>query len=152
MVNPSGMPTGEWYDYLRGIAVAGSTADELSSEIDALSIRVDAIESTGRIAGAASVVVSGGSVKTVSLVNDQASPEPWNYYGTDPSGAKGFVEFPDNLQQVSGISGTGFVLVDGGVWQQRIFLVTGDLTLNDDGTYLTIGAETYPPELGFGGV
>lgn len=140
------MPTGEWYQYLSEIAITADNVPELTAQIDALDSRVSELEGAStRFVGVGSVSVSSSSsLVQVGLLNDLEAVPAWNYYGTDSTGStRGFFEFPDNLQQAAELSGTGFLLIDGGLWQQRIIVGANGITVNDNGTTVTLNGNPY---------
>lgn len=130
--------------------------------------------------GAESIVVNGllsSGFASVSLVNDVDVPAATSYYGTDAAGLKGWapvsgaVAASDGIQQTVGVDGVstfsptgnlasvhglttaGFTIRNSDVsWETRVFNVSGDATISDDGTTLTITVAAFPPELGFAGV
>lgn len=138
------------------------------------------LDKSAAISGGGSISVIGGlddGNVILQLENDTASPDPFYYYGTDTDAAKGWHPTSDtvdaedgiqktvtpegvamlspvgNLASVHGLATVGFSLrIDDGDWQTRVFNVAGDASLSDDGSAITITVESYPPELGYGGV
>lgn len=173
--------TSEFYDFLIRLSdsIGDGVATET---IQALIDRLESLENQepARLQGLVSVEVSGtlaNGLAQVALQNDAASPDPFYYYGTDTDAAKGWHPTSDtvdaedgiqktvtpegvamlspvgNLASVHGLTTVGFSLrIDDGDWQTRVFNVAGDASLSDDGSAITITVESYPPELGYGGV
>lgn len=147
----------EFYDFLRAlIALAGEQSSD-SESIEALEARVSALEASGQItasvSGLGSVQVTGsleGGAIIIQLDNDEDSPAGWSYYGTGPDGVKGFVPFSENIQQLSEISGDGFALLSSGTWGLRLFAGANGVTINDDGTTVTINGNPFFAASDFG--
>lgn len=99
--NGDGCPTTGWYNYLRGLNVAatGTNAD-LLNDITIISDKLGSPDGTpqnippttgiSRILGIASIAANRTTIVSLSLVGDVALPGNTFYYGTGPSGAKGF--------------------------------------------------------------
>jgi hypothetical protein len=81
-----------------GITVTTPITGERATASNQL-VRKDQLDSLAAISGGgASYTFSKSILNTsgdVTLVNDEASPGNWKYYGTDAEGAKGFYSFPE---------------------------------------------------------
>lgn len=109
VVDQSGRVTQAWANYFLRLA-SEQSSDELRALYEALAARVAALEADGggsfQILGQQSIAVNGipqpGHVVIITLQGDTDSPGNTEYYGTGPTGTKGW--FP--------VSGT--ITVNGG--------------------------------------
>lgn len=128
LIVQGGLPSREWYSYWQNLQAdsGGPSNAELAKDIAIISDKLGSPDGTpegipvggghGTIVGVQSVASAGAlpGVVTLSLQGDQDAPGNTTYYGTDPTGAKGF--FPI----ASAFLGTA-----------------GDITLTTDGTGVT---------------
>lgn len=110
--NSDGSPTREWYNYLRAnLSPSGLTtvegeitviAEKLGSP-DGTVQNIPPISAGGTIVAQQSIAAVGAFPGAVilSLVNDQASPGNTYFYGTSPTGSKGWVSLTTALDQAS---------------------------------------------------
>lgn len=115
MVDRAGIPAPEWHDYFREL---GGVPDDLQAQIDALAVLIAALQEGGSSPG---VVSGAGSINTfgsladgevwVRLDNDVDEPGDAKFYGTSPTGAKGW--FSRLLATLADVDLTG--LTDGDV-------------------------------------
>lgn len=98
VVDRSGLITRPWADYFARMALA-QNSDELQQLFDALAERVAKLEQGGsvKVVGRRSVTSSGTEIVYVSLVNDVDSPGNTEYYGSDPTGKRGFFPIADAI-------------------------------------------------------
>lgn len=99
-----GLVTRPWFNYLSALTPSEASA-EIELQLQALDLRVSALEGEGgglsqstRAYGQFSVQSNGtlsDGVVVFNLVNDQATPAPRSYYGTDVDGARGYHPLPN---------------------------------------------------------
>lgn len=97
--NGGGPFSREWYDFFRAIQPLTAGNTELQAEIDAILVRLAALEDApadaATINGLASVNVTGSlesGLVQIQLQGDTDAPGASYYYGTDATGAKGWYE------------------------------------------------------------
>lgn len=124
LVGPGGLASPPWYDYLarRDAALSGDTA-ALSETVAALAEEVAELGDS-QLVGRHSVQVSGSSVQ---LVNDDATPGPTAYYGTNQDGENGW----------NHLIAPTYVVVN--TKADLPEAVSGVVTLEDDALYLLTG-------------
>lgn len=118
-------PSREWYRYFQAATKVNLDVGTLRHDVDALTVRVTALEETTpsggdtKITGTGSIYVSATAVKVVSLEGDAEDPGFTTYYGTDSTGAKGWYAVSDALANSGNIAKstdaagvTSFDLVD----------------------------------------
>jgi hypothetical protein len=111
-----------WFRFFRSLLDTIATSSNSAAAIAALDARIAALEgdeADPSLLGPYSVKVFGdiATGASVQLENDNATPDPLHFYGTDVDGAKGWQAFADGL-----LAGTGIDLsVDG---------ATGEVTVN----------------------
>lgn len=140
--NGGGPFTREWYDFFRAIQPLTADNTELQAEINAILVRLEALEDApidyATINGLASVEVLGSiesGLVQILLEGDTDAPGNTYYYGTDATGVKGWFERRlDTLADVDLISTPptdGQVLIyDAGAGQWVAGTVTQDLVYN----------------------
>lgn len=91
IVGRDGLVTRAWRDYFARLAMAQSS-DDLQQLYEALAARVAELAEghSLRIIGRNSVSTAGTSVVEIQLVGDEAAPGNTEYYGTGPTGQRGF--------------------------------------------------------------
>ena len=99
-----GQVTRPWFNYLSALTPSEASA-EVELQLQAIDRRVSELEGEGgglprstRAYGQLSVQSNGtlsDGVVTFNLVNDEATPAPRSYYGTDDGGALGYHQVPD---------------------------------------------------------
>lgn len=91
VVGRDGLVTQAWRDYFARLAMAQSS-DDLRQLYEALAARVAELAEghSLRIVGRNSVSTAGASVVEIQLVGDEAAPGNTEYYGTGPTGQRGF--------------------------------------------------------------
>lgn len=88
-------PTREWYSFFQSLQV-NLNSDGLQQEVDAVKVRVTALEHQSgdseslTIQGSGSIYVTPAGIRIISLQGDVSAPDPSFYYGTDANGAKGW--------------------------------------------------------------
>jgi hypothetical protein len=117
--NTGGAFTREWYDFFRAIRPLAADNEALQAEIDAILVRLQALEDApvteATINGLSSVQVLGSlesGLVQILLQGDSDSPGATFYYGTDAAGLKGWHPVADTVLAASGelsksVSGTG---------------------------------------------
>ena len=99
------LPTREYAGFFRDLATAFNLAANLPQDIQALTVRVDALEEEagaqiGNIVGDSSIVTDGvlqGGVVTVHLLNDVDIAPALSFYGAITEGVKGWQTFSGNF-------------------------------------------------------
>ena len=111
MVDASGSPTREWYNYLRQVAPATDGGNTPGENVAGLAEALGSPD--GTVASIPKTQVQGkGSVLqlsyfphvTLQLVNDETIPGDVKYYGTDTAGKKGFFSVSDAFDDSSNIT------------------------------------------------
>lgn len=103
-------PSREWYRYFQAATKVNLDVDALRHDVDALTVRVTALEETTpsggdtKITGTGSIYISATAVKVVSLEGDAEDPGFTTYYGTDSTGAKGWYAVSDALASSGNIA------------------------------------------------
>jgi len=117
MVGGAGLPTPEWYDYLKQALEAAEGNDALQAQINAILQQLADLGGGFTLTGPQSVRVVGtpsnGFVQ-VMLDGDEATPSASYYYGTDAGGARGWHELA--LPTLSDVDLSGLVDGDSLVW------------------------------------
>lgn len=91
VVGRDGLVTQAWRDYFARLAMA-QTSDDLRQLYEALAARVAELADgqSLRVVGRNSVDTAGASVVEIQLVGDESAPGNTEYYGTGPTGQRGF--------------------------------------------------------------
>jgi|GEM_PF-1264582 len=91
VVGRDGLVTQAWRDYFARLAIA-QNSDDLRQLYEALAARVAELADgqSLRIVGRNSVDTAGASVVEIQLVGDESAPGNTEYYGTGPTGRRGF--------------------------------------------------------------
>lgn len=151
--NGDGTPTTNWYNYLRGLNVAatGTNAD-LLNDITIISEKLGSPDGTpenippitgiSRIIGNGSIAQAGTTIVTLSLVGDVAFPGNTYYYGTGPTGLKGFYTVSSAFLGTAG----DIVLTVGSNGVTTIDLAT--VTQTNAGTLRAITLDTFGRVIG----
>lgn len=116
--------TGEWLDFLRDLLGRVNEDEGLAAEIEALILRIESLEGA-QIIGTQSVQVFGSlSAGLVNLLlrGDEPTPSPLFYYGTGPTGSKGFWPAASLVEYL--VDENGDYLVD----ENGNFLIGADIT------------------------
>lgn len=98
VLGPDGKFTLPWYGFFRD-GGAGSTA-AINAEIAALQAAVLSLQANSSsfvisaVQSVRSLGIPANGVVSLFLENDEVSPDPSHYYGTDEAGAKGFHPLP----------------------------------------------------------
>lgn len=143
-----GYATRAWVDFFLKLATTASTAD-LAAQYEALAARVAALEDgqafSFQLLGQESISINGvpqpGGAVIVTLLNDQAAPGNSMYYGTGPTGTKGWFALPLTFGPPP-TDGTPYVGLNG-AWEQanaagsRFWLVEYPLLTDQAGNQLT---------------
>lgn len=103
IVGRDGLVTRAWRDYFARLAMAQSS-DDLRQLYEALAGKVAELAEghSLRIVGRNSVSTAGTSVVEIQLVGDQAAPGNTEYYGTGPTGQRGFFPIASAIEVDSG--------------------------------------------------
>lgn len=99
------LPTREYAGFFRDLTTAFNLAANLPQDIQALTVRVDALEEEagaqiGNVVGDSSIVTDGvlqGGVVTVHLLNDVDIAPALSFYGAITEGVKGWQTFSGNF-------------------------------------------------------
>jgi hypothetical protein len=133
----NGCPTNEWWNYWNNLLL-DAVGTDYQEQIDALLVMIQELQSgTFNVAGFGSVLVTGSDGNfTVQFVNDNQTPGPKFFYGTDDAGVKGwFLRDLATLADVDLITTppiTGDALVyDGTLWVPGAVLANPMTTLGD---------------------
>lgn len=123
-----GTPTREWFDFFRSLLAFVQTQDgdnsAVEAQIAAIIARLEALENEGAptIDGLNSVQVTGSlesGLVQIQLLNDAGEPGNTYYYGTGPTGEKGWfavadaVAGADSVVQTIGADGVSTFNLDG---------------------------------------
>lgn len=106
LIDARDWPTSEWHTFwqqlLQFVQENGGTAEQIAEIL----ARIEALENGGAgiVKGDQSIFTTGvlPNVVTVTLLNDSAAPGNTYYYGTGPTGTKGFFAVADSVEAESG--------------------------------------------------
>lgn len=118
------VPTGVWLDFFRDLLERVNEDEGLRAEIEALILRLEALEGA-LIVGPQSIQVFGSlsaGLVTLLLQGDEPFPSPLFYYGTDPLGRKGWQPAASLVSYL--VDQDGNYLVD----NEGNFLIGADIT------------------------
>ncbi|KAF1698364.1 hypothetical protein CSC62_05505 [Pseudoxanthomonas jiangsuensis] len=103
LLGRDGLPSREWYAYWQALLDAAVGGADVSAQLAAMQAQIDALGGGTNLTGDMSVGVTGqGDGYLLRLRGDQASPGNTRYYGTGPTGQKGWPALADALAVDSG--------------------------------------------------
>lgn len=142
LVDGRGLPSLAWFQFFRSLQIAQATTAPVAPTFNP----GDYLSSATNVSGPFSVAVTGSLISGAAqfrLVGDLLAPGNTTYYGTGPTGAKGYAPIANALAQGSNITltvgsdGVTTIAASGGEQTYQRIDAAGDIRVAADGSLRT---------------